>query len=311
MTVSSNQYTAVPTYAGGLKLGLDKVFDTSFDESGFQFEDVFDMDTTEDQFVDDFQYQMPDAIEMVSEGGAYTRVDIEAVRHVRHTVFTLKTEMKMTTEATEDLKYEPLKAGSKALAVAMHRTIERYGSGLLCNGYGTVQGPDGVSVFNTAHNLVLPLPGKPATVSNRSQLKLNSVNLGLRRIAGRKQTDEHGSPSPCMFNQLIVPPDLQYIAEQLGESAQVPETANNGKNVTSRGLKVFVMDYFQEAEQFANSLWILRDSKIARNRFIWRKKPSSKIAEDGPTGDPLYRITARLALGWSHYNGVDGSTGEF
>lgn len=310
MAVSSTQYTAIPAYAGGLKLGLDKVFDAAFYEDDWQFEDVYDMDSTEDGFVDDFQIQTPDAIDVVGEGGAYTRVDIEAVRTVRYTIFTLKTEMKITKEAEEDLKYKPLKDGAKALGIAMHRTIERLAAQNLCNGFSSVTSPDGVSLFNTAHPLYNPLGGKPTTMSNRSQLRLNAVNLGLRRVAGRKQLDEHGSPSPAKFNQLIVGPDLMYTAEQLIEGIEEPGTANRNKNVTNRGLKLYVLDYFQEAAQYASGLWILRDSKLAKNRCIWRKKPESSIAIDGPTGDPLYRQRCRLVFGHSDYRGLDGNTGE-
>lgn len=310
MAVSSTQYTAILAYAGGLKLGLDKVFDAAFYEDDWQFEDVYDMDSTEDGFVDDFQIQTPDAIDVVGEGGAYTRVDIEAVRTVRYTIFTLKTEMKITKEAEEDLKYKPLKDGAKALGIAMHRTIERLAAQNLCNGFSSVTSPDGVSLFNTAHPLYNPLGGKPTTMSNRSQLRLNAVNLGLRRVAGRKQLDEHGSPSPAKFNQLIVGPDLMYTAEQLIEGIEEPGTANRNKNVTNRGLKLYVLDYFQEAAQYASGLWILRDSKLAKNRCIWRKKPESSIAIDGPTGDPLYRQRCRLVFGHSDYRGLDGNTGE-
>lgn len=311
MAVSSLQYTAIPAYAGGLKLGLDKVFDAAFAEEEWQFEAVYDMDETEDGFVDDFQIQTPDSVDVVGEGGAYTRVDIEAVRTVRYTMFTLKTEMKITTEAEEDLKYKPLKDGARALGIAMHRTIERLAAANLANGFSSVTSPDGVSLFNTAHPLYNPLGGRPTTMSNRSQLKLNPVNLGLRRVAGRKQLDEHGSPSPCKFNQLIVGPDLMYTAEQITESSMEPYTGNPGnKNVTQRGLKTFVLDYFQEAAQFASGLWLLRDSKLAKNRCIWRKKPESSVAQDAQTGDPLYRKRCRLVFGHTDYRGWDGNTGE-
>lgn len=308
--ISSTGFTAIPAYAGGLKNGLDKVFDAAFYEEDWQFADVYDMDQTEDGFIDDYQIQTPDAIEVVGEGGAYTRVDIESVRTVRYTMFTLKTEMKITKEAQEDLKYKPMKDGAKALAIAMHRTIERLAAQNLCNGFSSVLSPDGVSLFNTAHPLFNPLGGKPTTMSNRSQLRLNPVNLGLRRVAGRKQLDEHGSPSPSKFNQLIVGPDLMYTAEQITEGTDEPGTANRNKNVTQRGLKTYVLDYFQEAAQFSTGLWLLRDSKLAKNRFIWRIKPESSIAEDAQTGDPLYRTRARLALGHSDYRGLDGNTGE-
>lgn len=309
MTVSSTQYSAIPTYAGGLKLGLDKVFDAAFYEETMQFEDVYDMDSTEDQFVDDFQIQTPDAVEVVNEGGSYTRVDIERVRTVRYTMFTLKTEMKITQEAEEDLKYDVLKNGAKALGIAMHRTIERLGAANLGNGFNSVTSPDGVSVFNTGHTLTNPLGSHPTTMSNRSTLTLNSTNLGTARTSGRKQLDEHGSPSPCKFNQLIVPPDLQYRAEQLIGSSDDPDTANRAVNVTQRGLKVYVLDYLQEALQYATTMFILRDSKLAKNRCIWRLKPVSSIAQDPASGDPLYRRRARLCFGWSDYRGVYGSSG--
>lgn len=310
MTVSSDQYSAVPSYAGGLKTGLDKVFDVSWEQEGrFQFEDVTDMDSTEDAFVDDFQYQMPSEVAFAEEGSPFPRINIDPVRHKRHTVVTCKAEIKITREAAKDLKYQPLKDGAKGAGTAMHRTIEKTGTKNIGNGFGSVLSSDGVSVYNTLHNLVVPLPGKATTMSNRSRLKLNSVNLGTRRIAGAQQLDEHGDLSPCKFDQLIVCSDLRYVAEQLAESGQVPETGNNGKNVTFKGLKTYVLDYFFECEQFNQSMWILRDSSKAMNRFIWREKPSKEIVKEN-NGDLCYQIYSRFAYGWSHHNGVDGNTGE-
>jgi hypothetical protein len=294
----------------GLKLVLDEVFNLGWEDEGWQFTDFYDVADMEDGYMEDAIIQYPDEVDIVSEGGSYTRVDISQIANARYNTITLKTELPITQEAEEDLKYEKMKDGAKAMAGAMHRKIERLATQNLYNGFTTVLSPrDGLSIFNASHTVNQPIAPHPTTWSNAGTGKLNALNLKAARITGRKQIDDHGSPVPAVFNQLIVCPDLEYIAEELAESMLDPDTNNNRKNVAMRGIKFVVADYLQEAAANSSTMWFLRDMKRAKNKFKWRIQPESEIVREEKTGNKLYRQRARISFGWSDDHGVYGSNG--
>lgn len=310
MTVLTSTYGGASSQnLGGLKKILDNVFDVSWGKKSFEFEPVFNVSDTDDAFVDDVQIQMPSEIEMVAEGGAFARVTIENVRSKRYLIVSYKGELKITREAQMDMKYDRMVDGAKALAVAARRTIEKKAASILYNGFSSELSPDGVSLFNTAHPLSNPL-GSASTVANRSQLKLNPTNLKIRRSACMKMVDEHGDLAPFYPDQLIVNVDNQWDAQQISQSTLEPGTSDNQKNVIGAGLKVIPLSFLSAAPAYADTMWFLRDSEVAKNRFIWREKPTSDMVIEQQTKDRLYQIMFRFAVGNSHYYGLDGNTGE-
>lgn len=291
----------------GLKEDLNEVFDFHANKTN-EFEPLFKMVETEDAFFDDIQIQMDGPVEQTTEGGPFTRVDISNVRKKRYTVGTTKVECKITREAVEDLKYEQMKDGVQAVAVSMNTSIDIAAAAIFMLGFTSVQSPDGVSLFNTGHTLSAPLAGYPTTNSNRSNLSLNPTNLKARRIASNKMRDEKGIPVAQRVRQLITGPDQEYNAALCTQSGKESGTANNNENVGGRGLQSFLMTWLQDA--LYPNMWILRDPDIAKNKFVWRKKPHQWMDYDTQTADFLYRGETRYTVGVSTYMGLDGNTGE-
>ena len=310
MTVDRNTFGGPSSEnLGGLKKILDDVFDVSWKKKSFEFEPVFKVSDTEDAFVDDVQIQLPSEIEQVAEGGAFARVTIENVRTKRYLIVSYKGELKITREARKDGKYERMIDGATALAVAARRTVEKKAASVLGNGFSSELSPDGVSLFNTAHPLSNGLYGV-TTVSNRSQLRLNATNLKARRSAMMKMVDEHGDLAPAYPDQLICTVDNQWDAQQLVQSQLEPGTSDNQKNVAGTGLKIYPLTFLSAAPAYSSNMWILRDSEVAKNRFIWREHPTHDMVEEPQTKDTLYQVMFRFAVGVSHYYGLDGNTGE-
>lgn len=294
----------------GLKKDLDEVFDVHFGGQGDQYKEVFKVDDMDDAYEDDVQIQMPDEIAEASEGGMYPRVEIENVRSKRYLASTHKAEIKITQEALEDLKYKKMFDAAEGLAIAMHRTVERKGASFFYLGFTSEQSPDGVSVFNDSHSLNNVLAGAKFTAGdNKGTGALNATNLKAGRTQMKRTPDEHGSPAPYYPDQLIVTPDLEWTGLQLVQSIQEPGTANNDKNVAARGLKLVVLDYLMEAPTNDTTMWFLRDSKMAKNKFRWRLKPEKEVVREEATGDYLYRVRFRIVRGCSDWRGLYGSTG--
>lgn len=296
------------SFPEGLKLGMDEVFNASMKIDSFEFPEFFKMGNTSDAFVTDYQYQTPDTSTIVGENGQPWRLDISKVRTKTHYVVKMFNEIPVSYEALKFLKYGELIAATQALSLAFYRGIERIAQSILSLGFTSSLGPDNVSLFNGSHTLTQPQPGRPTSTSNFSTLSLSPINLESRRQSGLKQLDENGSPVKAVFDQLIVGPDLYYKALNIVGSTNQAYTADNTRN-SAKGLNVVLATYFQEAAQYASTMWILRDSKLARNRFIWVEKPHTWTEPDVPTNGQLYRGQAMFAVGCSHYNGLDGNNG--
>ena len=311
MTLSSTNYGALPGFPNGLKKDLDEVFDVHFDGMGDQYKEVFRMEETEDAYEDDIQIQLPDEISEASEGGMYPRIDIENVRSKRYVMSTMKAEIKITKEAIEDLKYKKMYDAAEGLAVAMKRTLERKGASFFYNSFTSELSPDGVSVINSAHPLSNVLAGAPFSTGNNAlgAVALNAGNLKAARTLMRKTPDEHGSIAPYVPDQLIVCPDLEWVGRQLIQGSDEPGTANRDLNVVNRGMKLVVLDFLAEAPSNSTTMWFLRDSKQAKNKFFWRIQPQKTVVIEESSADYLYRVRYRISRGCSDWRGIAAATG--
>lgn len=275
-----------------------------------QYSKVFNIETMVDAYEDVLQIQGPDSIPVSSEGAVFERVEIENVRSKRITPLIYKAEVKITREMLDDTKYKQCTDAVGKLATAATRTIERIGANFFANGFSSVTSPDGDSVFNTAHDLSNALAGNSNTCSNRGTGTLSDDNISAARTLGRKTLDEHGSIAPAMLSQLIIPPDLEDQAEMLMTSKLRPESADNGENVRGRRIKeIQVLDFLSEADNYATTMWFLRDPEVARNVFMWRKRPERSVARDPGSDDFLYRIYFRCVADCEDWRGLFGSTG--
>lgn len=304
--------TRTTDFPTALKDTLFDVFDVSIKENMNQYSKVFDMNTSSDNYEDILQFQGPDEIASVAEGGPFERVEVENVRSKRYSWLIYKGERKITREALDDLKYNQIIDAVKQLARASNRTIERLAASFFYGGLsGAELTPDGVAVFHDSHPLANPIAGNPSYNSNKGTGKLSSVNIKQARILGRRNRDEHGSLSPVHLTQLIVPPDLDDDAVIQKVSELNPDNAENAKNVVGKGIKeVVVLDFLAEAPANSTTSWYLRDPEMARNKFFWRNKIERSVARDESTGDYLYRVYFRCGVGADHYAGLFGSDGS-
>lgn len=290
---------------------LHDLFDTAWTGEGDTYSEICHVEESADAFEKDLQMQSPDEIAVASEGGMYSRVEIENIRTVTYTHSLYKSELKVTREAIEDLRYKQIYDAVKMLGVAAKRTVERKVAAALYNGFSSQLAPDGAAVFST-HTLATPLAGHPTTFSNNSTNgKLTAANLKSMRINGRKSLDENGSISPYKYDRLVVPSALEYIGLQLQAPFEMwePGSANHDGNVAAKGVKVVVSDWLEEAPSNADTAWFMLDSKRHKFMFFWRVKPQQEMIHEEASGDVLYRVRMRFSVGFSDYRGIEGSQG--
>lgn len=306
--------TNTSDFPSALKDTLLDAWQVAFDGEDSQYQKVFHVRESSDNYETMLQFQGPDTIPESGEGQVFERVEIDAVREKTFYWVIYKGELKITREALDDIKYQKIVDGASHIGAAVARTVDLAASAFFFNGLsGAEQTPDGKAVFAADHVLANPLAGKPfSSGRNIGTGSLSIPNIRAARVLGRKTPDEHGSVSPFQLTQLIIPPDLEDDAEVLIESMQRPGTANNDKNVTGPKVKeVVVLDYLTEAGANASTQWYLRDPRKnkSKNMFFWRVKPEKKIVRDENSDDYLFRCYMRFGLGAADWRGLFGCTG--
>lgn len=288
---------------------LNEVFTAGYDLRGEQYSKVFDMRTSEKRQEEIFEYIGPAEIIETTEGAMYQRVSIEAGRSKTYLHTTFKAEIKVTEEMIEDNLYDQITQAAKMLGIAAKRTVEKKCAAFFSNGFSSQLTPDVLPVFSDSHVVQSPDGSNPTTWDNLLTGSFSSNAIKQMRTLMRKTRDEKGNISPYYMNQLIVPPDLEWVAGELLKSNMLYDTANHTSNVAGQGLELVVLDHLADATSNAATQYFGRDKDMAMNVFFWRVKPTSGFVNEEATGDPIWRARMRFSLGAATPRGLIASTG--
>ncbi|MFT9498251.1 Mu-like prophage major head subunit gpT family protein [Anaerosolibacter sp.] len=209
----------------------------------------------------------------------------------------------VTWELVQDDLYNVMKGigkggSAKALGRGLRATIENDAASVLNNGFANT-GYDGVSLFSNSH----PLADSASTVDNLASGALSDATLKDAMILMRDQRDEANIRIMAMPKQLIVPPELEYIAKAIVNSSGPSGELSNDTNTVPK-LEIVCMDYLSSA-----TAWFLRDKNIENLMFLWREKAIFDSQKIQKTVDQFMFGYARWDNGYTDFRGLVGSTG--
>ena len=213
----------------------------------------------------------------------------------------------LTEEAVEDNLYDRLGARyTKALARSMAHTKQVKAANVLNNAFSSsFTGGDGVSLINTSH----PLAGG-GTLANRqtTMADLNETSLENALISISTFVDDRNMILALQGTKLIVPPQLQFIADRLLESPGRVGTSDNDINaVRNMGLlpQGYSVNHFLTD---TDAFFILTDVPDGFKHFE-RTPISTSMEGDFDTGNVRYKARERYSFGFSNPRCVFGSQG--
>jgi hypothetical protein len=158
--------------------------------------------------------------------GALLRPGFE--KQVTHTTFAYSFDA--TEEALEDDKYKQLKKHAMWFMFSAKYVREKRAANLLNNGFTSETTADGLSAFNTAHLLA----GTGGTFRNRPSTDVAFSWSALRdAITDFSTQTKHDSGQLARGVQdlvLIVPPQLEMLADRVVNSTGLPGSADNDRN---------------------------------------------------------------------------------
>jgi hypothetical protein len=242
-----------------------------------------------------------------SEGSAVNFDDANEAYTARYNHETVALAFSITEEAVEDNLYDRLSSRyTRALARSMAHTKQVKAAAVLNNAFdSTVTGGDGKELCATDHPLTNggTFANEPSTAADLNETSLEDA---LISIAGF--VDERGLKVALRGTKLVIPRQLQFIAERLMVSNLRVGTADNDVNaIRSMGMLpdgYAVNDFLTDSDAF----FLMTDAPRGFIHFD-RVPLSTQMEADFDTGNMRFKARERYSFGFSDPRCVFGSPG--
>ena len=289
-----------------LEPGLNALFGLEYDRYENEHSEIFDEETSDRAFEEEVMLAGFTTAPVKEEGSAITFDSAQETYTARYTMETIALAFSITEEAIEDNLYDRLASRyTKALARSMAQTKQIKAASILNNAFST-SSPigDGAALCSSAH---------PSLSGNqRNQLStaadLNETSLEQMLIDISGITDERGLKVAIRGTKLIIPKELQFVAERLMATNLRTATADNDINaVRSMGMLpqgATVNHFLTDTDAF----FIKTD---APNGFKLFNRSPIKTAMEGDfdTGNMRFKARERYSFGVSDWRCVFGTAG--
>ena len=291
-----------------LEPGRNALFGLEYTRYENQHSENFTTESSERAFEEEVMLSGFGAAPTKSEGSGISYDDAQEAYTARYNHETIALAFSITEEAIEDNLYDRLGSRyTKALARSMAHTKQVKAAAILNNAFtaGASAGGDGVALCATNHPLT-----NGSTFANRptTDADLNETSLedALINIAGF--VDERGLKVALRGLKLVIPRQLQFVAERLMVSNLRVGTADNDVNaMRSMGLLpegYVVNDFLTDPDGY----FIKTDAPRGFLHFQ-RTALNTGMEADFDTGNMRYKARERYSFGFSDPRCVYGTTG--
>jgi hypothetical protein len=287
--------------------GLNALFGLEYQKYGEEHAEIFETESSDRSFEEETKLSGFGAAPVKNEGAAIAYDNAQEAWTARYNHETISMGFSITEEAIEDNLYDSLSSRyTKALARAMAYTKQVKAAAILNNAFNSSYTyGDGVELCSTAHPLV-----SGGTNSNEpavsADLNETSLEAAIIQIAG--WTDERGLLVAAKPRKLVVPPDLQFVADRLLETEGRVGTADNDINAI-RNMGAIPQGYTVNHYLTDTDAWfLLTDVPNGLKHFV-RTPMSTSMDADFDTGNSRYKARERYSFGVSDPLGIFGSPG--
>jgi len=290
-----------------LEPGLNALFGMEYARYENEHAEIFETESSDRAFEEE--------VLIVGFGNARDKSEGQSVGYdsasegftARYTHETVALAFALTEEAVEDNLYDRLGARyTKALARSMAHTKQVKAANVLNNAFSSsFLGGDGKSLVATDH----PLAGG-GTFSNRPSAfsDLNETSLENALISISTFVDDRNMILALQGTKLIVPPQLQFVADRLLETPGRVETADNDINaIRNMGLlpQGYAVNHFLTD---TDAFFVMTDVPDGFKHFE-RSPIATSMKGDFNTGNVRYKARERYSFGFSNPRAVFASQG--
>ena len=290
-----------------LEPGLNALFGMEYGRYENQHAEIFTTESSDRAFEEEVMLSGFGAAPTKSEGSAVNFDDANEAYTARYNHETIALAFSITEEAVEDNLYDRLSSRyTRALARSMAHTKQVKAAAVLNNAFdSTVTGGDGKELCATDHPLTNggTFANEPSTAADLNETSLEDA---LISIAGF--VDERGLKVALRGTKLVIPRQLQFIAERLMVSNLRVGTADNDVNaIRSMGMLpdgYAVNDFLTDSDAF----FLMTDAPRGFIHFD-RVPLSTQMEADFDTGNMRFKARERYSFGFSDPRCVFGSPG--
>ena len=290
-----------------LEPGLNALFGLEFNRYENEHSEIFEEESSDRAFEEEVMLGGFSTAPVKNEGQSISFDDAQETYTARYSHETIALAFSITEEAVEDNLYDRLASRyTKALARSMAQTKQIKAAAVLNNAFSTGVNAigDGAALCSASHP---SLSGNQTNVlAVAADLNETSLEQMLIDVAG--MTDERGLKIAVRGMKLIIPKELQFIAERVINSNLRSGTADNDLNATkSMGMLpdgAVVNHFLTDTDAF----FIKTD---APNGFKNFNRSSIKTAMEGDfdTGNMRFKARERYSFGVSDWRCVYGTPG--
>jgi hypothetical protein len=290
-----------------LEPGLNALFGMEYSRYENEHEEIFESENSDRAFEEE--------VLIAGFGNAPVKREGDGVEFdtayegftARYTHETIALAFALTEEAVEDNLYDRLGARyTKALARSMAHTKQVKAANVLNNAFSSsYTGGDGLSLVNSAHTLA---GGGTYSNTPSTQVDLNETALEDGLITISTLVDDRNLTLALQGTKLIVPPQLQFIADRLLETPGRVGTADNDINaMKNMGMipEGYAVNHFLTD---TDAWFLLTDCPDGMKHFV-RTPISTNMEGDFDTGNVRFKARERYSFGWSNPRGIYGSQG--
>ena len=289
-----------------LEPGLNALFGMEYARYENEHAEIFDNETSDRAFEEEVMLVGFGEAAVKQEGSAVQFDTAQESFTSRYSHETIALAFSLTEEAVEDNLYDTLSARyTKSLARSMAYTKQTKAANILNNAFSTAGG-DGVSLVNTAHPTALG-----GTFSNRSSTDadLNETSLEQAMIDIAGFIDERGLKIAMQGRKLIIPVNIQFVADRILNSTLRVGTSDNDINAL-RNMGMLpdgytINHYLTDTDAY----FIKTDAPNGFKHFV-RAALTTGMEGDFDTGNMRYKARERYSFGFSDPRCVYGSQGS-
>jgi len=290
-----------------LEPGLNALFGMEYARYDNQHTEIFETEASDRAFEEEVMIVGFGNASVKGEGNAVEYDNATEGFTARYAHETVALAFSLTEEAVEDNLYDRLGSRyTKALARSMANTKQIKAASVLNNAFSSsYTGGDGVALVSDSHPL-----GGGGTASNRptAYADLNETSLEDALINVSTLVDDRNLTIALQGRKLIVPPQLQFVADRLLQTPGRVGTSDNDINAI-KNMGMVPEGYVVNNYLTDTDAWFLKTDCPDGFKHFERSPMQTSLEGDFDTGNMRYKARERYSFGYSNWRAVFASQG--
>ena len=289
-----------------LEPGLNALFGLEYKNYASEHAEIFDTENSDRAFEEEVMLSGFASAQVKAEGQGVVFDSANETFTARYTHETIALAFAITEEAIEDNLYDRVSSRyTKALARSMANAKQVKAANVLNRAFNSsYTGGDGLELCSTAHVIVAgTFKNELSTAAdlNETSLEQALVDIGVMK-------DERGLKIAAKGVKMIIPNDLQFVAERLLKSPGRVGTADKDINA-AKNMGMIPQGYVVNHYLTDSDAWFIKTDVPNGLKHFVRAPIKTAMEGDFDSGNVRYKARERYSFGWSDWRGIFGSPG--